>query len=247
MNYYKIIKDTSFIGVATSKDFRKYQKKNRILLNCKEKQGQYIQLGDNSFYRDDWMISVSTEAISYETANIIPIEKEEYDMLYQAIESNEEIILEQPESSEEKQPINPIEEITIDFVRTSKIAEMNAFCNKTITKGFDIVLSDGETYHFSLTTQDQLNLITLASMVESGETQIPYHADGEPCKFYSVEDISAIITKATEFKTYHVSYFNSLKTYINSMETTEEIAAVIYGIEIPEEYQSEVLKSLLNK
>ena len=100
---------------------------------------------------------------------------------------------------------------------------MSLNCNKTITNGFDITLSDGNSYHFSLTTQDQLNLITLATMVESGETQIPYHADGEPCKFYSATDISAIIAKATEFKTYHISYYNSLKTYINSMETIDEI------------------------
>jgi predicted DNA-binding ArsR family transcriptional regulator len=43
-------------------------------------------------------------------------------------------------------------------------------------------------------------------------------------------------------KTYHTTYYNSLKNYINSLQTIEEIAAITYGIEIPDEYKSEVLK-----
>lgn len=59
--------------------------------------------------------------------------------------------------------------------------------------------TDGETHHFSLTTQDQLNLITLSAMVSQGAEQVPYHADGELCKFYSVSDMLAIINQATNF------------------------------------------------
>ena len=82
-------------------------------------------------------------------------------------------------------------------------------------------------------------------MVASGETQIPYHADGELCRFYSAEDINIIITTATQFKTYQVSYFNALKAYIESMTDIETIGAVVYGMEIPVEHQSDVLKVLL--
>lgn len=123
---------------------------------------------------------------------------------------------------------------------------MSATCNKIITNGFDAILSDGENHHFSLTIQDQLNLITLSSMVAAGETIIPYHADGELCKGYSVEDITTIINTATSFKTYHVTYFNSLKVYIDSMNDINEVNNVVYGIDIPEEYQSDVLKQLLS-
>ena len=38
----------------------------------------------------------------------------------------------------------------------------------------------------------------------------------------------------------------SLKNYINSLEDIETIGSVEYGMEIPEEYQSEVLKSLIS-
>lgn len=116
-----------------------------------------------------------------------------------------------------------------------------------ISAGFDIKLSDNEIHHFALTTQDQLNLITLSSLVASGETNIPYHADGELCKFYSPEDIMTITEGATNFKTYQVSYFNSLKAYIESMSDIESISAITYGVQIPDEYMSDVLKSLLQK
>lgn len=49
----------------------------------------------------------------------------------------------------------------------------------------------------------------------------------------------------TQFKTYQVSYFNALKAYIESMTDIETIGAVVYGIEIPAEHQSDVLKVFL--
>lgn len=98
-----------------------------------------------------------------------------------------------------------------------------------------------------MTTQDQLNLITLTDLVSSGETSIAYHADNELCKFYSAEDIACITNYATQFKTYHVSYFNSLKAYIEALEDVKEISSIEYGTDIPEEYQSEVLKTLLQQ
>ena len=72
-------------------------------------------------------------------------------------------------------------------------------------------------------------------------------SDGELCKFYSPEDIIKISTGATNFKTYQISYFNSLKAYIESMNDIESISAITYGTQIPEEYVSDVLKSLLQK
>lgn len=50
---------------------------------------------------------------------------------------------------------------------------------------------------------------------------------------------------ATQFKTYQVSYFNALKAYISSMTDILEVGAVVYGMDIPVEHQSDVLKVLL--
>lgn len=134
--------------------------------------------------------------------------------------------------------------LSIEYAKEMKIAEMSFACNTTIEKGFDIMLSDGVSEHFSMRTHDQINLITLQSMVASGETMIPYHADGELCKYYSVADITAIMNEATSHKTFHITYYNSLKSYIDTLTDIDAISAVQYGMEIPEEYQSDILKGL---
>lgn len=247
MKYYKLLNDGEFIGVGTSYDLRKFQLKHSILLTSDDESAQYIQINDK-LYRDDWFSPTITELLDYTTVKIIVIEKDEYDTLFEAIETGKEIEMtdEEPDIQEELPQIDPDEEVTIEYVKAVKSAEMSATCNKIITNGFDAILSDGENHHFSLTIQDQLNLITLSSMVAAGETVIPYHADGELCKGYSVEDITTIINTATSFKTYHVTYFNSLKVYIDSMNDINEVNNVVYGIDIPEEYQSDVLKQLLS-
>lgn len=247
MKYYKLLNDGEFIGVGTSYDLRKFQLKHSILLTSDDESAQYIQINDK-LYRDDWFSPTITELLDYTTVKIIVIEKDEYDTLFEAIETGKEIEItdEEPDIQEELPQIDPDEEVTIEYVKAVKSAEMSATCNKIITNGFDAILSDGENHHFSLTIQDQLNLITLSSMVAAGETVIPYHADGELCKGYSVEDITTIINTATSFKTYHVTYFNSLKVYIDSMNDINEVNNVVYGIDIPEEYHSDVLKQLLS-
>lgn len=245
MNYYKLISGTNIIGIGLSLDLRRFQNKHRIILLCNEESAQYIQYKD-VLYHDNWMLPITTDTVAYETAEVIRIDEQEYNTLKAALETEDKIVVE-PETPVEEEPeyVDPNEVITVDYVKGVKIAEMSNTCNKVITNGFDVILSDGNSYHFSFTAQDQLNLITLSSMVARGETQIPYHADGELCRFYSAEDINTIIATATQFKTYQVSYFNALKAYIESMTDIETIGAVVYGIEIPVEHQSDVLKVFL--
>lgn len=245
MNYYKLISGSTFVGVATQHNFRVFQHKHKIILACDEEQAQYVQLGD-LFYRANWMVPVTTNSVVYEVVEVIRIDKEEYDILYEAVENGEEIEIEQEQTPpvEDAPVVDPNEEVTVEYVRTAKVAEMNATCNQVIENGVDVLLSDGNVYHFSLTTQDQLNLITLQSMIAAGETSIPYHADGELCRYYSVEDISLVMDSATAHKTFHVTYFNSLKVYINALDNITDISAVEYGVEIPEEYQSDILRAL---
>lgn len=227
---------------------RRFQKKHNIILVCDESEAQYIQLGE-IFYRDNWMLPVDNNDVQFQNIQIVQIDKDEYDMLYDAIESGDEVEIEpeyeEPEQPQEELDTDNVYEATLEYIMQSKIQEMSNTCNRLITNGFDIELSDGETHHFSLTIQDQLNLITLSSLVSSGETEILYHADGELCKYYSNIDIMSIVAKATEFKTYQVTYYNSLKAYIESLDSIEDISRIEYGVEIPTEYQSEILKGML--
>lgn len=246
MRYYKLINDSTFIGVGCSADMRRYQKKHNILLACDENYAQYIQIGDD-LYHADWMVPTDEMTISFKTAKIIEIDENEYNALKEASESGENIDVSEPEPEVPNEPEpDPSDEITIDYVRTKKISEMSKLCNLTITRGFDVILEDDYSHHFSLTTQDQLNLITLQSMVLSGQASVPYHADDEPCRFFSAADIQTVLTGATNHITYHESYFNSLKAYINSLDAIEDIKDIGYGMNIPTEYQTEVLKTLLS-
>ena len=245
MTYYKVIQNNKFIGIGTSYELRKYQLKHNILLVADDDTAQYIDI-NGILYRDSWLKVLTTDTIQYENADIVVISEEEYQQLFEAIDKGEEITIIESNNdyTEEIETVDPIIAITVDYLKSEKIKETSYMCNQIITNGFDIVLSDNIAYHFSLTIQDQLNLITLSTMISNGETEIPYHADGQLCKIFSAEDMTNIIQMATTFKTYHTTYFNALKNYVNSLDDIHQIAEIQYGIELPEEYQSEVLKAL---
>ena len=214
-------------------------KKHRVILVCDESKAQYLQYKD-VLYRASWMLPAESQII-YTLLDIIEITETEYLSLLDAIEKEEEIIVESQEPVEEVVEPEPEQNISLEYVKAVKIKEMSSTCNKTIVEGFSLVLSDGESHHFDLTIEDQVNLIDIASLIDKGETSIPYHASGEPFKFYSVDDIQLIINEASRIKNYHTAYFNSLKNYINAIQAIEEVSGITYGIKIPEEYCSEVL------
>ncbi len=142
--------------------------------------------------------------------------------------------------------IDFIDDSDLDDIKTAKIAEMSSICNEIITAGSDVTLTDGKTYHFSFTMTDQTQISTLAQKAQSGETFLPWHSDGASCKLYSATDILLIYKAMENVVTYQVTYFNSLRDYINSLKRVKDIIAISYGIQVPEKYQSEVLKALLS-
>jgi len=137
-----------------------------------------------------------------------------------------------------------ITENDISDVKDAKISEMSIACNSTIVGGFDIKLSDGNTYHFSLEMTDQTMISKLNDKAVAGETFLPWHWDNGSCKIFSADDIKAINAAMENLITFQITYFNSLRDYINSMTEIEDIMDITYGTEIPTDYQSEVLKLL---
>ena len=241
MKYYKIIMNNSFIGITNSGSFIRESETNHRLFYADELCGQYMEY-NRTLYRDYWMIPTISNR-KYLQANITEITEEEYNTYITAINNNEEIIIDDGPVDEQPIIVTEIEpDISVEFIRSSKIQEMSRMCRNTIEAGFDLELR-GETKHFSLATQDQLNLMSLGVMAQT-QSLIPYHADEEECDFYTTEEINEIIDTANAFKIYHTTYYNALKGYINSLETIEDIAAVTYGMDIPEEYQTNVLKAL---
>lgn len=245
MYYYKIIKDGEFIGLATSCDMRRYQTKHNILLCCDETEAQYVQLDVLRIYHAGWMWKETVPGM-YPAADVIAINEAEYNTIREATANGEDYVekeefednlIESIEASNDAEYI----QVTMDYLKQVKIQEMSNACSKCIQDGFDTVLSDGQIAHFSLTAQDQLNFITLTNMIQQGAEMVPYHSDGELCRYYSAADVNIIVSAATQYKTYHITYFNSLKHYILAIEALEELKNVRYGTVIPAEYKSDVL------
>ena len=242
MKYYKIILNNTIMGVSTSYDCLKFQMKHSMLERAIDEDAEYIRCA-NHLYHAQWMQTIKTNLYLYDVAEVISIEEQEYNILAPATETAP-IPVEEDEEEEIVIPpaTNPIDEITLEYVREAKITKMSNTCRAIIEGGFDLELRD-KVQHFSLTTQDQLNLISLSAMAQT-QSLIPYHADGEECIFYTNEEINEIVETATAFKIYHTTYYNALKTYINALTTIEEISAIEYGTPIPEEYKSDVLRAL---
>ena len=244
MNYYKVICGNQFIGVGCTYDLRRFQRKHNVMLMSDEDNAQYIQIGEE-LYRDEWLLP-ATQGISFTAATVRVITQEEYNQLYQAIEDGGEVDV--TDTEQETTPVapDPVEEITLAYAKEKKIAEMSSTCNATIVRGVDVALSGNEVKHFSLTVEDQLNLISLQSMASSGNFLIPYHADGEECMYYTLEDFTAIVNAATTWKMYHESYFNNLKSWINRLESVADVGAIYYGISIPDEFLTDVMRDIIN-
>ncbi len=138
---------------------------------------------------------------------------------------------------------------TLEEVKTNKKQEVGVECNAVIASGVDVTFPDGTTEHFSLeengTKHDQINLFGKQYQLASGETVVEYHQDGQPCKYYPAEYMQMIITAAMEWVSYHTTYCNSLNMWIAGATSKEEVSEIFYGADIPEEYQSEVLKDYL--
>lgn len=239
MKFYKIIVDNTFIGAVHSGLFV-VQGKTRMFYSD-ETRGQYISY-EGILYHDYWMQPVN-DAKEFVQAKIIEITENEYNTYMQAIKNNEPIE-EEPEIVEEviEEPIQQEPDIFLETIREMKISQMSKACHKTIENGFDMEIR-GEIKHFSLNTQDQLNLMSLAQMAQT-QSMLPYHADGEEVVFYAAEEIQQLVDEMNAFKIYHTTYYNALKAYINSLSAIEELNAVEYGMEIPEEFKTDVLKAL---
>lgn len=175
----------------------------------------------------------------YKTVKLVPIDMTEYNYLMsQKIEG---------------EPLT----VSLTEAREKKTAEVSAVSEKTIHAGTDITLSDGKTYHFSFSDQDQFQIGFLATSAKTAQMletmgmptnetgkDYPWHADGGDCIFYSREDMIKIGTTMQNYITYHNSYFHALRNYIYSINNPLWVDAVFYGMEIPPMYYGQVFNTI---
>ena len=109
-------------------------------------------------------------------------------------------------------------------VISQKKSELSAACEKSIISGVDV----GDA-HYSLTIEDQANILALTPLAQAGNS-VFYHQDGEMCREYSSDEFLAVVNAATVYKTLQTTYCNLLMRQIEAMTDAEEVRAVKYGV-----------------
>jgi hypothetical protein len=261
MLYYKIIEDSQIVDVNTDFDIKYVNYIGRcdsfmICQNNENPIGVISSDGGKIYHIMGYAEIPNESSASYSTVTVEEIDKEEYEALKKALDENKIITEPEPE------PVAPVEEPktqeeieaeqaylqSLQFVKDSKIQYMSYVCQQTIYDGCDVEMDDNTLRHFSFTDHDQKLIQGLYLKVQLGETEdLHYHADNYPCQYFSAEEIVKLYKAMEELIDWHTTYFNSLKHYILSLDSMESISSIEYGIEIPEEYQSEVLKDMITK
>ena len=174
-----------------------------------------------------------------ENNDFVQAEYPEYSTIYRTYEddtnkvefSNDGSVYVEPEPTPEPEPYVP----TLDDIKTSKISELSYTCNHSIVNGVDVDI-DGVMEHFSYKDEDQVNIKEIFDLAIQTNVPMYYHADGQSCKLYTVDQIITLYSTATTNKMHHTTYFNQLKLYTESLETEDEVNAITYGQELTGEY-----------
>lgn len=260
MIYYKIISQNNIIDVNTDEmiTYFMFSTRSNCILSC-GKNEEYLGI-ISSDHKDLYhLINAPTlppQVVVKAEVEMIEITENEYLAYKQIIdEQREQEQVElipnpeppEPEPSEEEIRRREEYERSIQFVKDKKIEYMSYLCHQTIENGILITLSDGLEHNFLLKDEDQVYLLGLLTELNAGALQVSYHEHDGECIYYSAEDMMQVIRASFAHIKFHQTYFGSLRTYINSMTDKNEVSAVEYGIEIPEQYQSQPLKDLYSQ
>lgn len=161
--------------------------------------------------------------------------------------SNDGSVYQAPPEIIPPEPYEPTAEELLAMAKESKRAEVSTACEQIIYNGVSVTLADSTTEHFALTEHDQLNLFGKQAQLAAGVQELEYHADGQPCRYYSAADMQAIIAAAMWHVSYHTTYCNALNMWIAACGDVEDVREIFYGADVPVEYQSEVLKAYLKE
>lgn len=249
MKYYKVISNDNIVDALADPVWVK-QGDNNIIIRCDVKEAMGVVSSDMSTILHISGAKDFTDGNEYSEVSVADITADDYEELKilfnlgaEVPDNGGEIVWDDDGDTEDDELP---EDATLNEVKERQLAKLSKDCQQTIYDGVNVTLSDGSTHHFDLQIEDQLNLLTLSTLVANGETEIPYHASNELCTYYSAEDIIRITETATAFKTYHTTYYNSLKNWVMSMNSIAEVGAVKYGDIVPEKYCSDILIGIIN-
>lgn len=208
---YKIIYNNKIIDVVEAPQFVKILSTGHVALTDKNSANGIVG-SDNTVY--------SFESVSRPGVKVVSIEmisKEEFSRLKNLLNSDTETIADETKLIEARQ---------------TAVKNLSGICQSKITAGFKVTLSDGKSYHFRLTAEDQLNLISIENQLNSGTRSVLYHATGLPCRLFSREDMFKVIAAFRKHVLYHTTYFNVAKQYISTLVDLEKIELFAYGDDV---------------
>lgn len=79
----------------------------------------------------------------------------------------------------------------------------------------------------------------------AGATEVLYHADNALCRKFSADEFSKVALAAQDFITYHTTLCNHYNVWIKRCIDINELAAIAYGVELPEDLKAS-MEALLN-
>ena len=220
---YKIIQNDKVVDVVKYPRFVSFLPTGHIAITDKTSAHGIVGSDNKTIY------SFKSNA-KYSTVSIEEITLKELERLQCLLGSGQEVSADESALAEAKKEV---------------IRRMSNICKNKITSGFSVVLSDGETYNFKLTTEDQLNLMSIEGQLNAGAETFIYHATNQPCRFFSREDMYKIISTFKRYTLYHTTYFNVAKQYINSLVDIEKVNRFTYGTDVSEVVDDIVIKQIL--
>lgn len=162
MSFYKIIRDSTIIGIGAEADFRRWQAKHNIIIVSDQDRVEAVDY-NGTLYHDSWM--ADSGHIPYETASVTEITEEEYNMLKAQLDDGEipddgslddEVIVEEPApDSGETETVRKttaqllqeqIEAVSSQVKQVSSFAgtsEADFVASRNHTKGEIIVIENG--------------------------------------------------------------------------------------------------------
>lgn len=121
-------------------------------------------------------------------------------------------------------------------IKQSKITELSNLCNQAINQGMEIQLSPEVKEYFTYSIDDQANISEMFNSLVLGAESYPYHASGAECRMYTPSEIITMYSSLSGLKTHHLTYYNQLRAYVESLSDAEAIQAVTYGQELTGNY-----------
>jgi hypothetical protein len=231
---YKLISNNIVVDVVSKPIYARYSREARKMVPSNISTADAILGSDYKTYYALQGRTPPAEKSHWKTVSVVGIGEREYASLKQSLQQHQVIY-------NNKKVLTTAQDL--------KIAEMKIKCNEAITNGIEITTKDGIRRKFSLTIEDQINLMDISMQMSDGKTSFLYHSDGNVCEVFSADEMSKILEAVSIHRNFHTTYFNLLKYCINNMTDIEKISAIRYGdsllsLDIPQSVKTFVKERL---